>query len=244
MKQIKVEQGNEFRIYGRRIIEDDIFLNAYEQAAAILEDIVIASEKENISSSQGTYIPPPDFLNNIIAFTGERGQGKSSAMVAFTNTLTDGISSSAIIKFYDHTKAHTFIKLDKIDPTTFDSINNILEVIVARLFNSFEELYKENKKKINIDTKNTIMQLFEKAYESICLGRNTKLLANIEMDYETNIQKLAYVSNGTSLQNTICNLIQEYLKLYQNVNEIDKAPFLIVPIDDLDINIDYAYQMA
>jgi len=246
MKQIKVEQGNEFRIYGRRIIEDDIFLNAYKQAAAILEDIVIASdsEKENTSSSQGADMSPPDFLNNIIAFTGERGQGKSSAMTAFTNTLTDGIPSSAIIKFDSRTEAHMFIKLDKIDPTTFDNINNILEVIVARLFNSFEKLYKKNKSKINIDAKNTIMQLFEKAYESICLGRNANLLSNIEMDYETNIQKLAYVSNGTSLQNTICELIKEYLKLYQKVNGIDKAPFLVVPIDDLDINIDYAYQMA
>jgi hypothetical protein len=244
MRKIEVEQGNEFRIYGRRIIENDIFLNAYEQAASILEDIVVASEEENTSSSKVTYKSPPDFLNNIIAFTGERGQGKSSAMASFTNTLTDGISSSAIIKFFDHTKVHTFIKLDKIDPTTFDSINNILEVIVARLFNSFEELYNEHKSKINIDTKNTIMKLFEKAYESICLGRNANLLANIEMAYETNIQKLAYVSNGTNLQNSICNLIQEYLNLYQKIHAINKAPFLIVPIDDLDILIDYAYQMS
>jgi|GEM_PF-3476220 hypothetical protein len=244
MKQIEVEQGNEFRIYGRRIVENDIFLNAYEQAAAILEDIVTASEKENSSSLQDTYMPPPDFLNNIIAFTGERGQGKSSAMAAFTNTLTDGICSSAIIKFSNHTKAHTFIKLNKIDPTTFDSTNNLLEVVVARLFNSFETLYKNNKSKINADSKNEIMQLFEKAYESICLGRNAKLLGNLEMDYETNIQKLAYVSNGTSLQTTICKLIQKYLELYRKIHESDRIPYLIVPIDDLDINIEYAYKMA
>lgn len=234
MPKIIIEQGNEFRIYGNKILKDDIFTKAYLQAADIVEEIVIASIRD---VKEGCV----DYLNNIIAFTGERGQGKSSAMVSFTNTLTNH-EGADYFQFHTETAKCVFKKIGPIDPSSFDSINNILEVIVARLFKEFSTLYKNSN--ISITDKNKMFQLFSKVYQNICINRNIDMRRNIEQEYESNLQELSCMSDGTSLRENMLELIDYYLSICKKADNCEKAYFLVIPIDDLDINIDHAFQMA
>lgn len=244
LSEIIVEQGNEFRIYNYRILPKDIFIKAYHQAAQIVEEIVIASLQADKEDKAGV----ADYLNNIIAFTGERGQGKSSAMVSFTNTLTNPDEVSDYFQFHSKTRKCVFKQIGQIDPSSFDSISNILEVIVARLFKEFEILCKCSDSNVTIEDKNQMFLLFGRVYQNLCLSRNIEMRRNIEQDYESNLQELSCMSDGTSLRDNMLELIKHYLNLCKKTAKSEKdylnEYFLVVPIDDLDINIDHAFQMA
>ena len=85
MAKITITKGNEFMIAVRdEITKDDLFIEQYECAANLLDRIVGASievrDKKEFWKSQ-------DYENNIIAFCGERGEGKSSVMMTFVNSI-------------------------------------------------------------------------------------------------------------------------------------------------------------
>lgn len=239
-KTIEVEKGNEFKIKIREIPNEgnsnafagDIFGDAYIQATTRVEEIVTATDNINNDKSQDNY------LNNIIAFTGERGQGKSSAMLSFTHYLEN---VSKIDAFKINTKKYNFVSLETVDPSTFEDMHNILEVVIARMYNNFSEKYKKDTTCISRDIKNEINDLFQKAYESLCLIRNPKKLEELEYDYEGSIQKIAQIGDSTNLHKILQKLIKAYLNI---MTEGNCKSFLIIPIDDLDINIKYAYKIT
>jgi len=238
MRHIIVDQGNEFKIKVENIGETDIFLDAYNQAASRVEDIVTTTEIHYKSNNNETY---GDYLNNIIAFSGERGQGKSSAMLSFTKNLLDADKEKSIIEYGTNTKKYQFVRLDTIDPSTFEDMNNILEVVIARMYNRFEERYRGDNTTMGKDQKNRILILFQKVYESLCLIRNSKKLEELEYDYEGSIDKIAHIGDSAMLQKNIIKLVQLYLEIFTKGK--DKS-CLIIPIDDLDINIKHAYKIA
>lgn len=248
MRQIIVEQGNEFKVKVREITNNirvndifanDIFGDAYKQAALRVEEIVVATksliENNNGNSSYA------DYLNNIIAFTGERGQGKSSAMLSFTEYLKKVSNIDTNNVFGEATKDFNFISLETVDPSAFEDMNNILEVVIARMYNNFEKKYRSNNTCVSKDKKNKIMDLFQKVYESLCLIRNPKKLEDLEYDYEGSIQRIARIGDSTNLKMEIIELVRKYLSIFAGDNQKN---FLIIPIDDLDINIKYAYKIT
>ena len=70
--KIKIEKGKDFN--------QSIFQNVYKNALKSVIEIVKHSDKDN-----NDY----DDFNNIIAFTGERGKGKSSSMISFRDALVN-----------------------------------------------------------------------------------------------------------------------------------------------------------
>ena len=84
---ITIEYGQEFKISRNSNIQsNDFFYPIYEQALGQLEEIVQYGKVKDIQSSQ-------DYLHNIIAFCGERGQGKTSAMLSFSDALKEVFTS-------------------------------------------------------------------------------------------------------------------------------------------------------
>lgn len=244
MKQIYVEHGREFKIKIRdinnsveaqEIFANDIFSDVYKKAAMRVEDIVTATKNNNDDISYG------DYLNNIIAFSGERGQGKSSAMLSFTHYLKNLSNFKDSEIFKENTLNYQFIPLETIDPSTFEDMHNILEVVIARMYNNFAEKYTKDSDSVNIDLKNRIMELFQTVYESLSLIRNPKKLEELEYDYDGSIQKIAHIGDSTNLQKNIRKLVKAYLEIFSSNNN---NSFLVIPIDDLDINIKYAYKIT
>ena len=82
-KVLTVIKGQEFKLsLKNKVEEQDIFYDQYLEAAAMLDDIVESDEADNQADWKKV-----ETENNIIAFCGERGEGKSSAMFTFINAL-------------------------------------------------------------------------------------------------------------------------------------------------------------
>lgn len=237
---LTIVKGEEFILNIKDEIENkDIFYDQYCMAADILEDIIVSGDKNHL---------PNDYIieteNNIIAFCGERGEGKSSAMMTFTNSLYKSQNSKKdnFFKNYEIIKKVHFLKPIIIDPSLFDNVHNVLDIILASLYKKFRDEYEKDNERNGRDyEREHLLYQFQKVYKSVSLLNNpTEMLQN-EFDGEGNIENLSKLGESTRLKLDLQKLIQLYLD-FMIEETIPKK--LLIAVDDLDLCNSNAYKMA
>lgn len=226
MKKIIIEQGNEFKIYSREMdISEDIFSEQYQQANDIKDNLILNCEMlKKDGGSQNIW----EHLNNLIAFCGDRGQGKSSAMVQFTNSL----------RLDENIEV-----LETIDPTAMETVHDILDIVISRMF----EQYRKDKEQadrgeddsrmpLDRDRQLKMSSLFQKVHKNLAVLKNSDKFIESEYIYNGSIQNLMDIADSMKLKQDVNILVEEYLK-YRN------KKMLVVSLDDLDLNISAAYKM-
>jgi ABC-type dipeptide/oligopeptide/nickel transport system ATPase component len=169
-------------------------------------------------------------LNNIFAFVGDRGSGKTSCMLSVAKMLEKN-SDNAVVD-----KNTSFKVLDSTDPSFFDDKTNILDIFLGHLFGDFKTKWEKGDQS-NIIEKNDLLESFEKVKQTIsCLNTKGNERNNC-ISAEDNVDKLLELSASVNLANDIQNLIQKYLKFC-------KKDILVVPIDDIDLHSSCAYKMV
>lgn len=146
-KVLTVIKGQEFKLSLKdKIDEKDIFYNQYLEAAAMLEDIVESDESNKLADWMKT-----ETENNIIAFCGERGEGKSSAMFTFINAVfnEEVRKNSTVFAKCENVKNTIFSEPIVIDPSAFDNVHNVLDIIIALLYRKFSDKYDASSAQFN-----------------------------------------------------------------------------------------------
>lgn len=228
----------------RLVIEDiqmmnaSIFKDAYEVALNIISDYIKNEQKmDRNNSSIEIFRQTADTIgNNIIAFVGDRGMGKSSCMLSIANMLrtinekTDDKYAIEISK-----KCGTgFEILETIDPTFFEEKTNILEIVLGRMFSNF---IKKSKKGNGFgdgafeDNKDSLFRAFQEVKESV-VQKN-----RCQINEEDCVDSLLKLTASVDLRDSFKKLIDKYLIF-------TKKDYLVICIDDLDLNTEYAYEMA
>lgn len=242
MAEITIVKGEEFKIAVRgEITKKDLFIEQYKRAAETLDKIVGSSaedkdkdkEKENAWKSQ-------DFENNIIAFCGERGEGKSSAMMSFVNAVYKN-RNNEIFSNCKNISGTYFAEPILIDPSLFDDVHNILDIVLARIFRNFYDCYNHDNQCADEQTREKLLDRFQRVYRYVSLINNQKQMLDDEFDYEGNISKLTKLGESTKLKEELVDLIKDYL---QFMNKSQGKQQLIIAIDDLDLCSANAYKMA
>lgn len=171
--------------------------------------------------------------NNIIAFCGDRGTGKTSCMMSFRSQL-----QATTVAKYEEAKngkneeeikqiKKNYVFLDAIDPSFFDETHNILELVLGNMYRSIKDKNDDSE-----DFNNLVVE-FNKVM------RYLKYLSSPqdkERFYDA-LQELESLSAGLTLQAKIRDLFENFLKLMG-------GKLLIITIDDLDLNIKGAYTMS
>lgn len=194
--------------------EDSLFKRQYDIANRIFKELV---SNEGIENRK---------YNNIIAFCGDRGTGKSSCMKSFMSQ-----------KQKDDNYNCLFLK--SIDPSFFDESHNILELVIGQLYENVckhtqkENANEEEKFKFQ-DRRSKLLLQFDQ------IMRDLKFLAKAEdrERFYDCLQELDALSVGISLSERISNLMKSCLIF------LDDKPLLVISIDDLDLNIKGAYMMS
>lgn len=224
--KIKIDKTSE--------LPNSYFKNVYQKAAKATEDILKeASDKneDNHFKRQG------EEYNNIIAFCGERGTGKSSAMISFANSLINIKKAVGFYSEYSKISQYKYYPIEVIDPSMFEEKENIFEIVLAQLFSSFEKALDNNEKRTNIEDKRKVLELFQKVYENLKTIQKNGDKYNGEA-----LETLSKLSCGANLRNNFSKLINEYLNFIKP--EKDNKACLIIPIDDFDLNIRSVAHMA
>lgn len=207
----------EFRILKRNGDDlDSLFNDIFNKGKKLVEQINEFNQNKRINGrkydSENSHI-----TNNIIAFCGDRGTGKTTAMNEFAKGLED------------------FVKLPAIDPTLFTTNDSILEIIIARLFEGFDF---ENSK-LDIEEQRIILKLFAKIYSQL-KTINEEKEERFKKDFyeEENLETIVRLKGGLEIKDTLFEIVEEYLKVQKS-----EKNSLIIKIDDLDMNLEHAFNV-
>lgn len=243
-KTLTIVSGEEFKIHVNDKIErTDIFYELYEKAAKMLADIVDRKENTINGDAYGSdrwY--KTDYENNIIAFCGERGEGKSSVMVSFMKAICDRQTSGTIFDAYPCIRNTCFSEPIIIDPSLFDDVHNVLDIILATLYKNFRKQYEKEYQEIGTMQREELLNQFQKVYRCISLINNQSKILDDEFDYEGSISKLSKLGESTTLRDEFKDLVEKYLKFM--LGKQGENSKLLIAIDDLDLCSLHAYDMA
>ncbi|EPR72558.1 hypothetical protein ADIWIN_2448 [Winogradskyella psychrotolerans RS-3] len=219
--RIKIEKGKKFN--------DSIFKEVYVTAIKNVIEIV----KQSDENGKSVY----DDFNNIIAFTGERGKGKSSSMISFMEALINKGHEDHKDFFkndFEELNNKKISGIGLIDPSLFKGEESLFEIILAKMFQEFQSKIKDNDFKIQDEDRRSIITHFSDVFENLqVINSDRKDLYKLE-----SIEALSKLATGSNLRQCFKSLVEVYLDKFLKGNN-----YLIIAIDDFDLNVSGAYEM-
>lgn len=158
--------------------------------------------------------------NNVIAFLGDRGTGKTSCMRS--------VMSSCMNRNKD------WMFTDEIDPSFFDEKHNILEILVGELYGIFRQA-SGNWDNLTRDRQDKLRKIghdFRKVKSAFRYIDKKELVD----EYESETDCLMHLNDGGNLRQLLKELISDLLDYHGK-------KMLVISIDDLDLNIRHSYVM-
>lgn len=210
---------------------EDLFYETYQKAFREVIKIISYNNQDNSEILE--------MSNNIIAFCGERGQGKSSAMISFSKILENSQNDNIETYFAEYVKKlnnKTFYPINRIDPTELENQQSILNVILSRIFFKFKEAINNNKID-NLYEKNEILKLFQKCFKSVNLIKE-KSEKSSDLLYGDDLEFLSNLGDNTEIKKNLSKLINKFL------NFVAEKDYLVILIDDSDLNVKNAYSIT
>ena len=204
-------------------MDKSIFLDSYIQAYKELN--IISSE--NIKNKVDR--------NNLLAFLGERGSGKTSCMKSFLSLLKpenrkeiENIIDIELKNNIESISKFKFEVLTIIEPSFFSEKVNIIELVVSSMFKNFSaEIEKNNR---DYEIKRALLKKFQEIF------KNMKYMKCAEEYQNSEIEELMALGTAVDFKTHLNELIKIYLEFFSK----DK---LVISIDDIDLNTKFAYRM-
>ena len=195
---IKFYSGEENGVVIEKNLDDSIFDRQYRKAIKLFESIV-----DNYDAHS----------SNIIAFCGDRGDGKTSAMESFVKSM----------------KVESHYVLPVIAPSHFDEEHNILELILGQLYHlsnagADEKLFDK------------LMNCFASVERCVSVLKPGK-----EQSYDR-IAEVHELSASMDLAQYMKELFETFIA-YKSQTEDEKQKKIVIVIDDMDYNWFGAYTM-
>lgn len=258
-KRIEIRRGDEFctkvcSIYDK----EDFFYEAYCKAAQGVGDIVRATGKYRREaarlarrSSMGNanqsvsgiteYMQMAGYPNNFVAFCAGRGQGKTSAMVSFSTALRELGESGKRDFWKDEILNSSFYVLDPIDPTMMSKQDSILRVIISRMFECYTEEQNDLciRRSGYIEKEPELLNRFRQCYRNLDVLQKGRQL----QDCYDDLEYLADLGDSSNMKRTFHALVTLFLELMFH-NGGDGPQFLVIQIDDADLNAGNAYHIV
>lgn len=194
------------------ILENSFFSVVYNQAFEQISMII----KQSSNSKQHD-------IQNIIAFTGRRGTGKTSAMLSFANFI-----NKFSIQFESNSLVTKCIHLPTIDASHLGENEDILSIVLTNIIDSLDDEIDDSQpyKEAYFET----IKIFrEKACE--LLKRYSDILKKEQFDFESSYHYTKGISEKIDIEDDFSKFISEYA----NFKLPNSNAFLVITIDDIDM---------
>lgn len=212
----------------------------YQRGLEALRSIVRQAKKFNTTQDEiGLY----GYCHNIIAFSGSRGQGKTSTMLSFSQAIKNSSFNKTLSPNDDLHGCH-FTVLPSIDPTVLEQDQSILAVILSRMYRLAEELWTNPRPGFDFAVdlsqdeavRNQILQLFQRCLSGI---NNIKFRKGKEI---RGLVEIHEISDSAVLKDNIYRLVSDLLRFSLHTNDNAK-PFLVIQLDDTDFQTRRCYEI-
>ena len=204
--------------------DSSIFRNQYAQALKLINELASRKDENHDASKP-----------NIIAFCGNRGEGKTSCMMT-VQEIAEHADAEMIKILTEEDLSIDFKKIEflkMIEPAFFDKEHNILELVVGQLFQNFKECERTRKRERRIDEtkQREVLGLFNK------VKKCATLLETGQTNLYDSIEELDELAASMTLRECMDKLLTSYL-------EYSEHDTLAIVIDDMDYNWHEAYDMT
>ena len=243
MKKLIFTQGDETRPKFEDLTQIDsynssIFSDIYDRAISLINEIANPSK---LGSTKQNNLEHNRERNNIIAFIGERGSGKTSCLKSVYYSLCNNNSKPLSYKILE-TKTTFNNQLPIIDPSYFDEHSNIIEIVIAHMFKSFKDAVNRSNHSLdgdNLAKKRELVKRFQDVKEALDC---TKPKGNKSISNDS-IEQLSKLASGSNLHDSMEELVDCYLNYFKSEND-NNSQMLVIAIDDLDVQTNHTYQMV
>lgn len=261
--EIRIKRGREYRaaIEPERVNSPtEFFSNAYQEAKIQLREILLASNQSRERdtserdakkfSTKKKIEQLREYPNNVIAFCADRGRGKTTAMLSFSNALeelsdpqksdsTPSLFWRDIATINDNLQNIRFEVLSPVDPAAMENSESVLQQVISQMF---ENVCKKISDCVatGVDTHDfdDISDKFQKCAQAIdSLYKDPKARTSL---IEDELEQIAEMGDSAKLLLLLHDLVDRYLDFMCGK---DAKCCLVVQIDDADMDIGRAYQI-
>lgn len=215
-------------------IEDSFMKKEYRQTGRLICDIIRDSEAaKSRKELDGRNV------NNVISFIGSRGAGKTSVMLSVLNFLRRDKQSKNVQSFFSSEGLTNslddvlFIDLKYIDASVLKASEDVMSIILARMFRYMRKLMDPPNGDSRFDQEETrnLFRRFEQVYESVMTLNDKRPL----LEGESALRRLQSLNSSFSLAESFRELVDCFLKCAAQCqgNSGQKA-YLVIALDDVD----------
>lgn len=249
MRKIRIYKNEEYQIRNdikKEIRKDSYLYPVYARAADIVRDICVEidayernSGKNNEDKRKGGY----GRIDNILLITGNRGQGKTSALYTFAECLKRDTDEKRQLIDNEKQAVDFYLVHGVIDPSAMAKKESIVRVFLSGLYEEYSS-HKVNIEKncgeVDYSENQEILKLFQNCYQNLENIENRKWGGKYDQD---EIDLLAELGDSGNLAVNIYDLIKSLLKFVGSGNEEKNYKFMVIRIDDADLAIGRAYRI-
>lgn len=227
-KIFSIDWSNRIKYENEREFDNSLFSDVYRKAEKYVRDIISENGRGKKSLEHEMYCNDENF-NNIIPFLGERGMGKTSAMVSFALSLQESD------KYESAGRKVRFYLLPRIDVGMMVKGENLLDIILAKMWTSFE---------VKMNHENGFDPLTENLKNSFT---NVKKWYQIYVDSMKGVEKVTLTSTRELKELSKClNLVDALKELIKNYlfymrNDKSAENYMVITLDDLDVATENVY---
>lgn len=204
-------------------IPESIFNVEYRQAIELVKRILEETESEDTSKNGKIY--------NVIPFIGDRGTGKTSAMLTFFDALQQYNAVNSHQSFLSLGDV-SFITLQYIDASGLKSTEDAMAIILARMLKYLMDIVARERAVRMQEEVRELYKRFDRIYQNLLnLHDGTRQ----SLDGESALRALRDLSSSYSIQEDFRELVDRYLRYIQYTKKDQKRLFLVIALDDIDM---------
>ncbi len=212
--------------------KSSIFFEIYKSAM----DDVIEIVRQGKECEYGSVQIAKEKINPIVAFVGNRGSGKSTAMTSFASFLHKNSGKGFLVDDSESVKTlndTSFVSLPIIDSAQLGTSESIIGRITAAMY----AFYVEKKQYINAEKRQKFVKAIKKVNELSVMYRNGDWF-----------KKTDSLMNDTyeisQMEEKVSELIKVFFEWYTETDNLStKNNYLVISVDDLDMSISNSYSI-
>lgn len=214
-------------------IDVSFFREIYHQARNLTKVIIESNQSLDEAKDANVFQQTFD-MQNIVAFTGRRGTGKTSAMLAFVDFLADNCTGLRD-DFLELSKDYKFFVLQYVDSSAVSNKEDFFEILLFRMLQYLNYISENssitNRQRMNAELA-TLRGDITKVYS------HYSSLSNRNFDESASYTRMEIYISKHDVRREFRELVSDYNEflLKYSGDSRSKKGFLVLCIDDIDMS--------